>query len=169
MTTPTFCNELAWMTWKVRDQVEVVYNCCWRVWRIMYYGKGCDREQINCNGSVEGSEQVFWKLPDTCDVRDLQLLVVMQSGWMTVKPAVYDMVLVVHTLSKKKVVGDCLPWWRKPEPDSGSTQYNTGPSRIASEHTLQWTLFRYRLDIWQVVIMFWFLSVYSSMFISLWL
>ncbi|GFU54743.1 hypothetical protein TNCV_1037871 [Trichonephila clavipes] len=31
MTTPTFCNELAWMMWKARDHVEWVFNCCWRI------------------------------------------------------------------------------------------------------------------------------------------
>jgi hypothetical protein len=31
MTTPTFCNEFAWMTWKARDQVEVVFYCYRRV------------------------------------------------------------------------------------------------------------------------------------------
>ncbi|GFT82904.1 transposase domain containing protein [Trichonephila clavipes] len=47
MTTPTFCNELVWRTWKVHDQVEVVFNCCWRVGRIIpsltpvCNGKGC--------------------------------------------------------------------------------------------------------------------------------
>ena len=26
MTTPTFCNELTWMTWKVCDQVGLVFK-----------------------------------------------------------------------------------------------------------------------------------------------
>ena len=33
--------------------------------------------------------------------------------WMTVKPAVNGMVLDTHTLSKKKVVGDCPAWGNK--------------------------------------------------------
>ena len=35
---------------------------------------------------------------------------------MTVKSAVNDMELDVHTLSKKKVVGDCPTWWSKTRP-----------------------------------------------------
>ncbi|GFT08162.1 HTH_Tnp_Tc3_2 domain-containing protein [Trichonephila clavipes] len=54
---------------------------------------------------------------------------------MTVKPAVDDMVLGIHTLSKKKVVGDCLAW-RSQTVAQLTAQYSAGPSRIVSEHTV---------------------------------
>ena len=39
---------------------------------------------------------------------------------MTIKPAVDDMVLDIHTLSKKKVLVNCQLGEAKPEPDNGS-------------------------------------------------
>ncbi|GFW80838.1 transposase domain containing protein [Trichonephila clavipes] len=61
---------------------------------------------------------------------------------MTVKPAVGDMVLGVLTLSKKKVVGDCFiaEQNRSQTVAQLTAQYNAGPSRIVSEHTVQRTL-----------------------------
>ena len=45
--------------------------------------------------------------------RDLQLLILMQREWMTVKPALDYMVFCLYTLLKKKVVGDRPAEWSK--------------------------------------------------------
>ena len=66
---------------------------------------------------LEGSEQAFSKLFDSWVIRNLQLLVLMQSRLMTVKLVVDDMVLDVYLLSKKKVVGDIPFSELKLEPD----------------------------------------------------
>ena len=83
-------------------------------------GKGADLCDFDRGQIVitEGSEQVFRKMHDSWIIRDLQLLVFMQNEWMTVKAAVDDMVLDVHTLSKKKEILRLCE--AKPESDCSS-------------------------------------------------
>ncbi|GFV99621.1 transposable element Tcb1 transposase [Trichonephila clavipes] len=66
---------------------------------------------------------------------------------MTVKPAVDDMVLDVHTLSRTKVIRmSCMVKQNQSQTVAQlTTQYNSGPSRIVSEHTVQWTLLDMKL------------------------
>ena len=63
--------------------------------------------------------------------------VLMQSRWMAMKPAVGDMVLDVHTLSKKKFVGDCPACWSRSQAVAHLiAQYNAESSRNVLEHTV---------------------------------
>ncbi|GFT25572.1 transposase domain containing protein [Trichonephila clavipes] len=64
----------------------------------------------------------------------------MQSGRMTVKPAVDDMVLDVHTWSSHRRLSRMVKKNWSLTVAQLTAQYNAGPSRIVSEHTVQWKL-----------------------------
>lgn len=106
--------------WKHVIRCGWYFNCCCVMFEesflclfLCVMGKAADlsnfdRGQIILDGLMAENEYL-WK----CTIPDLSMLVLMQSGWMMVKPAIDTTTLDVYLHSTKKDIRDCTTWWSK--------------------------------------------------------
>ncbi|XP_055944391.1 uncharacterized protein LOC129975354 [Argiope bruennichi] len=131
MTTPTFCNELAWMTWKARDQVEV--------------GKAADLSDFD-RGQIVIARRLGTSISETARLVGCARSTVVSTyaKWMNDGESCSRRHGVgrPHPIKEKghRRLSRMVKQNRSQTVAQLTAKYNAGTSRIVSEHTFQRTL-----------------------------
>ncbi|GFX64829.1 transposable element Tcb1 transposase [Trichonephila clavipes] len=153
MTTPTFCNELVWIMWKARDQMEVVtaageseeslfhlFPCVMR--------KAADLSKFD-RGHIVMARRLGTSISETARVVGGSTVVSTYAKWMNdgeMSSRRHGVGGPYSIKEKSHRRLSCMVKQNRSQTVAAFTaQYNAGPSRIVLEHTFQRTLLDMRL------------------------